>query len=84
VKVPLPIWRHTALWTGHRLVEWVIGRRGQRGTVGILVGRVVPEPVLSGLEALHDGMLAGVRVLAGVLRRGRIATADVAATRTPT
>jgi hypothetical protein len=77
MKVPAPVSRHTPFGTRYGLGGRVMCRRSQRGAVGVLVGRVVPEPLLARLEALHQGMVTGLRVLARVLRRGRIAAPDM-------
>src|SRR4051794_35199362 len=64
-----------------RLVGRAVLRVGQPGAVVVVLGRVVPEPVLAGLEALDDGMTGLGRVLGRVLHRGRVAAADVPALR---
>src|SRR5690348_15408547 len=56
--------------------------RSECRTVKKLLARVIPEPVLTGLEALDDGMTAVGRMPAGVLGRRRVAAADVTAGRT--
>src|SRR5689334_9180762 len=73
VEMVLPVVRHAALRSGHRLVFRVTVRRRQRGTLAVLLRFVVPEPVLAGLEALDDRMAEVRRMMARVLRRRRIA-----------
>jgi hypothetical protein len=79
VQVPLPVAGHMAGRTGCGLVRWAMGRLGQGRAVGVLLGRVVPEPLLSRLETLRQRMVAGRRVPAGVLRRRRVTATDVTA-----
>jgi hypothetical protein len=62
----------------------MMDRRGQLGAEGILLAGVIPEPGLAGLEALDDWMAGVRRVMAGVLGRGRVATADMPAAGAPT
>ena len=64
---------------GHRLVLGTCGGSRELGTIERLVGAVVPEPVLTGLEALDHRVPGGLEVRAGVLCRGGVAAADVAA-----
>jgi len=49
------------------------------GLAQINLVHVAPAPVLARLERLHDGVLALMEVLGGVLVLGRITAADVAA-----
>jgi hypothetical protein len=79
VQVALPVSRHTAGRSGHRLCQRVVLRRSKDRAVGVLLRGVVPEPVLVRLEASDDGMPSFGRVSAGVLGRRRIAAADVPA-----
>src|SRR5919197_3847847 len=74
-----PVGRHPLLRARHRLIEGPALWIGQLRPVVIVAARVVPEPGLARLEALHDRMTRLGRVLAGVLHRGRVAAADVAA-----
>ena len=67
VEVPLPVRRDAAGGARGGLIEWVVLGRRQCGTVVVLLGLVVPEPVLTGLEAADDGVPALLGVLAGVL-----------------
>src|SRR5436190_10872370 len=53
----------------------------QRRAVVVLVGGVVPVPVLARLEALYERMAAALRVLARVLARGCVTAPDVPASR---
>ena len=48
------------------LIERMMRRRRQGRPVVVLVGRVVPVPVLAWFEALHQCMAAALCVLAGV------------------
>jgi hypothetical protein len=57
VQLPLPVRRHSAGWPGYGLVERMVMRRSEDGTLEELLGRVIPEPVLAGLEALGDRMV---------------------------
>jgi hypothetical protein len=45
----------------------MVARRGKLWTVEVLLRRVVPEPVLARLVALHDRVLGFGCVVAGVL-----------------
>src|SRR5271156_2443560 len=75
----LPVRRHPRGWPWRGLLERAMLRRGQRRTVAELPRVVVPEPVLARLEAAYQRMPGSGRVLARVLRRGGVATADVSA-----
>lgn len=79
VQATLPVGWHAAGWTRHRLVERVMERGSQLRALEVLVAHVVVEPLLTGLEAVDDGMLPRRRMLARVLRGGLVAAADVAA-----
>jgi len=81
MELALPVTGHSTGWAGHRLVERVIMRRGQDRSFEILLGGVIPIPVLVRLEALDDRMADGVRVVIGMLGRRRIAAAHVTAPR---
>ena len=67
--------------TRRRLVERVVPRRSQGRPLDLVLGDVVPEPVLAGLVALSDRMTGIGRVMARVLRRRRVAAADMTARR---
>jgi len=54
--------------TRNRLIGRMMARRSQGGPFVVLIRRVVPEPVLTRFEGLHQRMAAGARMLAGVLR----------------
>src|SRR2546423_10302984 len=69
----LPVGRHATGRSGDRLIDWVVARRGEWGTVGVLLRGVVPEPVLAGLVALHDWMSGRGGMPARMLRWRRIA-----------
>jgi hypothetical protein len=83
VQVALPVDRHAAPWSGRRLIERMMRGRSERRSVGELVGAVVPEPVLTGLETLNHRVAALRGVAARVLGGRGITAADVAATRAP-
>src|ERR1700677_1560816 len=80
VQLALPVGGDTPGWARSGLVERVVLRRRQLGAFVVLVGGVVPEPVLPRLEAAHDGVVR-TGVLAGVLAGRAVATADMAACR---
>jgi hypothetical protein len=69
MELPLPVPWHATGWARDRLVEGVMRRRGQGRALEILLGGVIPVPVLARLEALDDGMADGARVMERVLRR---------------
>src|SRR6185369_2958593 len=77
VEFGAPVVGDVAAW------DWlVLGagfRRGELGAVVVLGLAVVPEPVLARLEAADDRVTARGRVGGGVLGRGRVTAADVAA-----
>src|SRR5688500_14026834 len=79
MELLLPVVRDATLGTRHRLVNRMVLRRRERRALAVLRPLVVPEPVLAGLEGLHDGVLRVAGVPARVLRRRRIAAADQAA-----
>lgn len=67
VELLLPILGHATSRTRDGLVERVMARLRQDGTLEVLLGGVVPEPVLLGLEGLDDGMAFGGGMAARVL-----------------
>src|SRR3954470_3931841 len=75
----LPVGRDPAARSGHGLVGGVSLRRGQGRAVEVPLGGEVPEPALTGLEAAHDRVAGGRRVLPRVLTGGGVAAADVPA-----
>src|SRR6516165_7538473 len=79
IQMPFPVRGHGADGSWDRLVNGVAGRVGGVGSVSELVGAVVVEPVLFGLEALDDRMPGLLVMRACVLARGVVAAADVAA-----
>jgi hypothetical protein len=81
VELLLPALRNPAGRSGHGLVQRVMVRRREDRTLEILLGGVIPEPLLIGLERLDDRMAFGAGMAAGVLRWGRVAAADMAAMR---
>jgi hypothetical protein len=83
MKVALPVGRHSPGGSRRRLVERMMLWWGERRTVVELFGAVVPEPVFARFEAADQGMTGIGCVVAGVLRGGGIATADVPALGAP-
>ncbi len=81
VQLSFPASGHAAGWSRHRLIERVVIWRSQAGTVEVLLPRVVPEPVLTGLVAPDDRVAHLGGVVAGMLGWRRVATADVTAMR---
>ena len=79
MKVALPVRRHSPGGSRRRLIERMMLRWGERRTVVELLGGVVPEPVLTGFEAADQRVPRIGCVVAGVLRGGGVATADVPA-----
>src|SRR3954447_1447885 len=79
VQLSLPVGGDAVGGTGHRLVVGVRLGRGERRPVRVLLGLVVPEPVLTRLEAPDDGMAGRACVAGSVLRRRAVAAADVTA-----
>lgn len=75
----LPVGRNGTRGTGNRLIERVVPPLGERRSAYVLLGPVVVEPVLPGLEALDHGVPGLVAVRAGVLTGGVVAAADVTA-----
>ena len=83
VQMALPVRGHMPRRPRRRLVERMVLGGGQNRAVEILLGAVVQEPVLAGLEAAYDGVSRAPGVLGGVLARGIVATADGTALRAP-
>jgi hypothetical protein len=81
MQLVFPVSGHATGWSGHGLVDRVMVRRSQDGTLEVLLRRVVPEPVLARLVALDDRVLLGSGMVARMLGWRRVATADVAALR---
>src|SRR5258706_6229266 len=79
LELIFPIRWDGPVWSGRRLVEGPRSRQRQPGAVERLSGSIVPEPVLTRLEACYDEMASLAKMRSGVLVWGRIATADVAA-----
>jgi len=82
MQLSLPVSRDEASRSRHGLVKGMVAWRSQRRTVKKLLARVIPKPILTGLEALHDPMSAVGRMPAGMLGRRRVAAADVPTPRT--
>ncbi|CAN5538911.1 hypothetical protein BH23CHL6_BH23CHL6_05840 [soil metagenome] len=83
VQLSLPVCGHSTGRPGDWLIDRVVMRRSKYRTIEVLLGPVVPEPILARFIALHDWIPGAVRMVAGVLRRRRIATPDVPAMGTP-
>jgi hypothetical protein len=83
VQVALPIGRHAPARSGRRLINRMMRGRSKRRSVGELLGAIVEEPVLTGLETLNHRVAALLDMVARVLRRRGITAADVAALRAP-
>src|SRR5579859_7776674 len=81
--MPPPVLGDTAGRTGNGLVSGVMPRRGEPRADKIFPGLVVPEPVLAGLEALHDRMPGGLPVRGRVLGGRGVAAAHVPALGAP-
>ena len=69
VQVALPVSGDTAGWSRYRLGQRMVLRWSQDRAVGVLLGGVVPEPVLVRLEASYDWMHGVGCVMKGVLGR---------------
>jgi hypothetical protein len=54
-------------------------RRRQSGAIERFSGSIIPEPILTGLEAVYDEVAGLPKVRGGVLVWRRIAAADMAA-----
>ena len=67
VEQIFPVGRHEPEWPGSGLVERVMQRWGERGDSDGLLGLVVPEPLLVGLEGGGDRVAGVVRVMSCVL-----------------
>ncbi len=79
MQVSLPVRWDAAGRSRHRLVERVVAWRREDGTLQELFGRVIPEPVLAGLKALGDRVSFSGGMATRVLRRRRVAAADMTA-----
>src|SRR6476660_9634139 len=77
MKMSLPVAGYTPLGALNRLAHRMMRGRRECRTFVLLFALVVPEPVLSRLEALDHGVSCARRVLARVLGRRRVAAADV-------
>lgn len=79
----LPVGRDTSGGPRCRLVERVGERRGQLGPVVVVLAVVVPEPVLTGLEAPDDGVTRLTSMSTCVLAGRAVAATDHTACGTP-
>jgi hypothetical protein len=81
VKLLFPIRRDPAprSWSG--LAQGMGSRWRESLAFHLALGLEVPKPPFTRFEALNDGMPGGVEMLARVLRRRAVATADVPAFR---
>ena len=62
MQVVLPVGWNAAGWAWYRLVNGVVQRRRGPRTFHVLVGAVVPEPILARLEAADNRVTGGVRM----------------------
>ena len=69
VDVALPVRWYPARGPGYRLRRRVMCGRGEPRAQEAFPGLVVPEPVLTRLEALDDRVAGSLPVRGGVLRR---------------
>src|SRR5262252_5729396 len=82
MQMALPVPGNPAGRAGDRLIDGVLGGRGQVRAGGVHpVLRKAPEPVFAWLEALDQRMPGRGRVRAGVLRWRSVTAANVAALR---
>src|SRR4051794_28481774 len=79
VDVVAPVGRNPPPGPGRRLVTGPRGGGRERRPVEHRLVAVVPEPVLAGLEALHDAVPGGRGVGGGGLGGRAVAAPDVAA-----
>src|ERR1700685_590369 len=78
-----PVARHSIARTGNRLVLRMAFRRGKFRTFVVVIGLVVPEPVLARFERSDDRVFSLSPVCRRVPRQRIVAATDVAAGRTP-
>jgi hypothetical protein len=78
----LPVGWNAAGWTWYRLVNGVVQWRRELGTLQVLVGAVVPEPILARLEAADERVTGRVRMCGCMLFGRVVATPDMTALRT--
>jgi hypothetical protein len=81
VQQPQPVVGHATGRAGYGLADRVLLRRRQGRPLAELLGPVVVEPVLAGLEAVDDRVPGVGGVVAGMLRGRRVTAPDVAALR---
>ena len=79
MQAALPVSRHAPGRSGYRLCQRVVLRRSKDRAVGVLLRGVVPEPILTRLEAGYDGVARRLCVSRSVLRGRAVAAADVTA-----
>src|SRR5258708_21614725 len=79
LELIFPIRWDAPLWSRRRLVEGPRSRQRQPGAVERLSGSIVPEPILTRLEACYDKVASLATMRCSVLVCRRIATAYVAA-----
>src|SRR5208337_599789 len=78
-----PVARHSTAGTRDRLVLGTAFRWGKFGTFVVVIGLVVPKPVLARLERSDDRVPSLLPVLRRVPGQRIVAATDVAAGRTP-
>ena len=79
MEVSLPIPWHLSGGTGNGLALGVMLGRGEGWPFVELLRRVVPEPILSRLEATDDAVLRALCMRRGMLARRGVTASDVAA-----
>jgi hypothetical protein len=75
----LPVRRYLPFGARNGLRERVGMWRSERRPLVVLLGAVIPEPILARFKALNDLVVSALGVCRGVLARGVVTTADVAA-----
>jgi hypothetical protein len=83
VKLRLPVCRHRAVRSRHRLIHRMRMRSGKLGAGEGFFCTVVVKPMLARLEALDDRVPRGGEMFRGMLTWRAVAAADVTALRTP-
>ena len=81
--MPLPVSGDLALGTRNRLGQRVRMGRSQLRPFGVLLGAVIPEPVLAGLKALDHAVFRVLGMRGRMLAGGIVAAADMPALGAP-